>query len=76
MKFDLSEIEKSKNDEKAHIIIPNCMTTQLAEFIGIMIGDGHVGREGYHQSLRIAGNINDISYYETYVQWLFVNQWP
>ncbi|HLC71898.1 MAG TPA: LAGLIDADG family homing endonuclease [Candidatus Nanoarchaeia archaeon] len=68
MKFDLSNIQRSKNDEKANIIIPDCMTNQLAEFIGIMVGDGHVGQEGYHRSLRIAGNINDIIYYETYVQ--------
>src|SRR3989338_90071 len=68
MKFDLSNIQRSKNDEKANITIPDCMTTQLAEFIGIMVGDGHVGHEGYHRSLRIAGNINDIVYYETYVQ--------
>ncbi|MFH0978092.1 MAG: hypothetical protein V1837_02200 [Candidatus Woesearchaeota archaeon] len=43
MSFDLSAIEFSKKDMTRHVNLPRKMTADLAEFIGIMIGDGHLG---------------------------------
>ena len=42
MKFDLSKIKFSNNDLKRNICIPASMTPKLAEFLGIIVGDGHV----------------------------------
>jgi hypothetical protein len=41
--FDLSDIEYSHSDIKRNIKLPSKLTADLAEFIGIMIGDGHLG---------------------------------
>ena len=40
MKFDLSEIKLSRKDVKRGLKFPSEMNEQLAEDIGIMIGDG------------------------------------
>ncbi len=42
MKFDLMEIERSKSDIRRNIAFPEFLTEDLAEFIGIMVGDGHL----------------------------------
>lgn len=44
MKFDLSKIEMSKNDLKRKLKLPLKMSSLLAEDIGIMVGDGHIGK--------------------------------
>ena len=79
MEFDLSKIKFSKNDLKRNIKIPKILTKELAEFVGIIIGDGHVGKHrsrsgnysSVHYQIRIGGNIRDKKYYETYVNNLF-----
>lgn len=40
--FDLSEIQMSKNDERRGLKLPERMTPELAEDVGIMAGDGHI----------------------------------
>tara|TARA_Y100000310_G_scaffold118295_1_gene117151 strand:- start:44 stop:808 length:765 start_codon:yes stop_codon:yes gene_type:complete len=44
MKFDLSNIERSNSDIKRGVMLPKKLTKELSEFIGIMVGDGHLGR--------------------------------
>ena len=81
MEFDLSKIKFSHNDLKSCITIPNRLTSELAEFIGIVVGDGHVGlyksKKGNkpftHYELKISGNIKDIDYYVNHVDILAYN---
>jgi hypothetical protein len=40
--FDLSEIVLSRNDEKRELRLPDTITPELAEDVGIMTGDGHI----------------------------------
>lgn len=71
MAFDLSKIEFSNHDLRRNIKIPKKINFELAEFIGIMVGDGHIGfysnKEGKnpykHYEIEICGNIKDLSYY-------------
>ena len=44
MKFDLTKIEKSRFDFARKLRLPTNMDEYLAEDIGIMIGDGHIGK--------------------------------
>jgi len=43
MKFDLSNIELSYNDIRKNLTLPIKPSKELAEFIGILIGDGYIG---------------------------------
>ena len=43
MKFDISKIEMSESDVRRGIKLPESLSLELAEFIGIMVGDGHLG---------------------------------
>ncbi|MBI2581935.1 hypothetical protein HYV87_02275 [Candidatus Woesearchaeota archaeon] len=71
MKLDLSKLQISNQDRSRSITFPDQLTPELAELIGIMIGDGHIGRyktENYtHYEIFINGNIRDKDYYENYV---------
>ena len=75
MKLDLTKIEYSNNDLKRGIIIPKRLTKELAEFVGIILGDGHVAnrrnRPGQnkfiHYEMFIHGNVKDYDYYNDYV---------
>ena len=75
MKLDLSKVKFSNNDIRKNVKIPNVLTPKLAEFIGIMVGDGHVGYYKYprmgkpsiNYDIRISGNLKDYSYYAEYV---------
>lgn len=42
MKFDLTKIKISKNDEKRGVFFPKQSNCKLAEFIGILTGDGYI----------------------------------
>ena len=44
MKFNLDDIQLSKNDIKMGLKLPTKLNEDLAEDIGIMIGDGHIGK--------------------------------
>src|SRR3989338_3178446 len=79
MKFDLSTIEMSKRDVIAGLKLPNLLTEELAEFIGIMLGDGHLGyytgkngreRSYVNYQIKIAGNKLEKDYLE-YIMNLF-----
>ncbi len=75
MKLDLSKIKFSNNDVRKNVKIPDILTPKLAEFIGIMVGDGHVGYYKYHRmgkpsinyDIRVSGNSKDWDYYSEYV---------
>ncbi len=75
MKLDLSKIKFSNNDIRKNVKIPNILTPKLAEFIGIIVGDGHVGayknfpggRTFSNYEIRINGNLKDYDYYSVYV---------
>lgn len=70
MDFDLSKIEQSINDINKGVNFPRILSEELAEFIGIMIGDGHLGiyniiRKGKNvllSDLNISGNKNEEDY--------------
>src|SRR3989344_5347737 len=73
MKFDLSKVKISYVDRKEGLTLPQETSVELAEFIGILAGDGHVGHHtDYHHSVEISGHkIDDIEYYQ-YVKNMFV----
>ena len=71
MKFDLSKIEMSKQDIKKGVRLPSRLTRDLAEFVGIMVGDGHLssfvrldkkGRKIIQSDLKISGNKKERCY--------------
>lgn len=79
MKFDLSVIEKSKQDKTSGLKLPDLLTKELAEFIGIMVGDGHLGhytgkdyrgRNYAINEIKISGNKSEREYLE-YIMNLF-----
>lgn len=78
MEFDLSKIKFSKNDLKKGINIPKNLDSRLAEFVGIIVGDGHIGfyenrnaRYPYtHYEVRISGNLKDSDYYSNFINQL------
>ncbi len=80
MKFDISKIEMSNGDIRRKIKLPTTLTKELAELMGIVIGDGHLGlllkrnksgneyvRSSY---LAIAGNCEEKEFL-TYIQDIF-----
>jgi len=42
MKIDISCVEYSRNDQRIGIKIPGILNSELAHFLGIHIGDGHL----------------------------------
>ena len=58
MKFDNSKILFSRNDVSRNIIFPKCSSEELAEFIGILTGDGYMNYYPYQEKylIEIAGN--------------------
>ncbi len=70
MKLDISHIEFSRKDILRNIKLPTSLTPDLAEFIGIMVGDGHLGlyfreKERITSSeIKIACNSNERVYIE------------
>ena len=73
MKLDISKINFSKYDTKRVLNLPYEMSESLAEDIGIMIGDGHIGLNKWKStaeySICISGNsISDKDYIINYVK--------
>lgn len=68
-KFDLSGIEYSRKDKKKGITIPTQMSPELAEDIGIMIGDGSIFPQTKKSfKIRCSGDpIDEKHYYDTFV---------
>ena len=58
MEFDLSEIKLSCYDIKRGLDLPNKPSEELAEFIGILAGDGYINFDPkkYSYIIDIAGN--------------------
>ena len=71
MEFDLTQIKLSHNDIKRGLILPNRHSELLAEFIGILAGDGYINSDSkkYSYIIEIAGNkILDKDYLEYYIK--------
>ena len=73
MNLDLSKVSFSCNDIRRKIILPTKMTNQLAEDIGIMIGDGclsiYKDKKRVNYDISCIGNLYDEkSYYESYIK--------
>ena len=81
MELDLLKIKFSNNDLRRNIRIPNRLNPELAEFIGIIVGDGHVGNhigitngKKYIQYENvIVGNKKDLDYYLNHVNKIAYN---
>lgn len=61
MKFDLKNVKLSYRDGPAGVRLPTETSPELAEFIGIIAGDGYVARYGGQNNNRvsIAGHLRD-----------------
>ena len=74
MKFDLSKINFSKNDIKRGLNLPTEINKELAEDIGVMVGDGYIGKtirpkRGVEYQIHCYGNaITDKLFYKFYVK--------
>ena len=44
MNINLSDVNLSGHDKRLGITLPSTLTPELAEFIGIVIGDGHLSQ--------------------------------
>lgn len=62
MKFDLTNIKFSHSDIKRDIKLPNKPSTELAEFVGIVLGDGHLHKT--QNCITITGSLEDFFYYK------------
>jgi hypothetical protein len=80
MLLDSSSIEKSRFDLRKEITFPEEMSVELAEMIGILVGDGHLsvleridnkGSKFTQSTVFIAGNCNEQDYLE-HIQRLFL----
>ncbi len=72
MKFDLTSVEMSRNDLRRGLRLPDALTEELAEDIGIMVGDGHIGIHKVPGSVNyqicVSGNaVSDYEYLSGYV---------
>ena len=70
MNFDLSKIEFSKRDLQKSIKIPKKLTPDLAEIIGLHIGDGHLGyrRNKSEYLIQLLGNQKtERQHYDNYI---------
>jgi intein/homing endonuclease len=73
MDIDVSKIPFSHRDRLSGVRLPSKLTPELAEFLGIMIGDGHVSvqkrkkQNGFYYEINICGHIKDKFYHFQYV---------
>ncbi|MBN2459032.1 hypothetical protein JXB28_02010 [Candidatus Woesearchaeota archaeon] len=79
MDLNLSQIEFSHKDLNREVKLPDCLTEELSEFIGVMVGDGHLrfsigkqrnGTRLARSDIVISGNIREKEYLD-YVRKLF-----
>ncbi len=64
--FDITQLPVSNG-----ITLPTKMTDELAEEIGIHIGDGHLSKDRYRY--KIFGNVDESEYYENFVSKIYRN---
>ena len=69
MIFETKNIKRSKADEKRNLCFPKYSSCQLAEFFGLLTGDGYIGKyRKYCSVLEIAGDSRlDKDYLTRYV---------
>lgn len=64
MEFDLSKIKVSNPDIKRGLVLPKNPSKELAEFIGIVIGDGYLYNNKRKYTIGIVGNPKtDLEYF-------------
>jgi hypothetical protein len=75
MKLDSSKINFSLFDKRRGLILPSKLTEELAEDIGIMVGDGHIGKfirpasKTVDYVIACSGNaVSDLSYMLNHVK--------
>mgnify|MGYP001569751963 CR=1 FL=1 len=73
MEFDISSVEKSLNDTRNSLTLPAKPSLQLAEFLGILAGDGYVAPydKGNDYRISVFLNLTDEFPYLFYVKNLF-----
>lgn len=74
MLLDISQIQFSRADKKHGLMLPTLLNSELAEFLGIMVGDGHVAiyqtnipKKRKYYVLQISGHIEDKKYQMDYI---------
>jgi len=72
----ITEISCSTKDKKTKIILPSVLNQELAEFVGIVIGDGHLAHQirktSKFYSLRISCNLTeDVSHFNLVINPIF-----
>ncbi len=68
MKFDLKQVEITKFDKKVGLRLPESPNNTLAEFVGILMGDGYFNNYPTYSCLEIAGNSRlDYNYLTNYI---------
>ena len=66
MEFDLSNVKLSYNDIRRGLILPKEPSKELAEFIGILAGDGYVSFNTNRNVVSVSGDSNlDWNIYES-----------
>lgn len=69
--FDLSNIQLSHYDKKRKLILPNKLSPELAEEIGLHLGDGTLSKNKNYFSVR--GGYAEEDYYTDYILPLYKN---
>lgn len=73
MKFDLSKIRLSNNDIKRGLVLPGRPSKKLAEFIGVLIGDGYLYNNKNQHTIGVVGNPRtDMEYFHKIQNLIFV----
>ena len=67
--FNNSEVKSSRYDEEKGLKFPNKLTPELAEEIGMSIGDGFLSNRKYEY--RLKGNKNEREYYDFFIKPLY-----
>lgn len=73
MKFNLEKVELSYVDRNENLYLPQESSIELAEILGILAGDGHIGSSGKGKDhiVQINSNLNDELPYLVHVAELF-----
>ena len=73
MKLEISSIDFSKNDIKNEIKLPKTLNKDLAHFLGIHLGDGHLQKGKYNYRAYYNGHwINEYEWYNDYLSKLIL----
>ncbi len=73
MEFNLSKVELSKNDLRRGLSLPTRPSEELAEFIGILIGDGYLYNNKRKYTIGIVGSPKTDKKYFSKIQKLIYN---